>query len=62
MKTKIKIKTKINTTMKKVLPALLTTMITASPVMADELRIGVAMATFDDNFMTLLRTGISKYG
>ncbi|NRA54057.1 MAG: sugar ABC transporter substrate-binding protein [Gammaproteobacteria bacterium] len=48
--------------MKKVLPALLTTMITASPVMADELRIGVAMATFDDNFMTLLRTGISKYG
>ncbi|NRA54058.1 MAG: sugar ABC transporter substrate-binding protein [Gammaproteobacteria bacterium] len=47
--------------MKKLIPALLTTLITTTPVMAEELRIGVAMATFDDNFMTLLRTGISQY-
>jgi inositol transport system substrate-binding protein len=31
-------------------------------VMAKDLRIGVAMATYDDNFLTLLRTAIERRG
>lgn len=34
----------------------------STAVQADPLRIGVTMATFDDNFMTLLRTAIEKRG
>ncbi|MCY0964320.1 sugar ABC transporter substrate-binding protein [Parathalassolituus penaei] len=44
--------------MKKFVFSALTAAILANPVAAGELKIGVAMALFDDNFLTSLRNGI----
>ena len=45
--------------MRKILYAAAMTMLMASPALAEN--IGVSMAKFDDNFLTVLRNGMQEY-
>lgn len=47
--------------MKKLLSAACMMLAVSGSVSAQDLKIGIAMATYDDNFLTLLRTGMEKY-
>jgi inositol transport system substrate-binding protein len=47
--------------MKKLLSAACVMLAVSGSVSAQDLKIGIAMATYDDNFMTLLRTGMEQY-
>lgn len=55
---------KLTSTKKLALAIIASTALTlpAVPAFAKDLRIGVAMSAFDDNFRTLLRTSMEKYG
>ncbi|GGO84478.1 rhizopine-binding protein [Marinobacterium nitratireducens] len=47
--------------MKKFAIAAISACLMTGPVSAADINIGVAMSTFDDNFLTVLRTGMEKY-